>query len=111
MAIGKSGRNRQANFLRSFPVSERLAHLGEIYAAPHLPTLHEARGDQGVYLLVLPRCFFTREAEEEWNQARVGNGRKDMSAREWTNGAGQRAIAERAQSIAASGRHERAWRL
>lgn len=34
-----------------------------------------------------------------------------MSAREWEKGTGQRAVAERAQSIAASGRHEVAWKL
>jgi hypothetical protein len=34
-----------------------------------------------------------------------------MSAREWAKGIWQRAVAERAQSIAASGRHEVAWKL
>jgi hypothetical protein len=34
-----------------------------------------------------------------------------MSAPEWTKGAGQRVVAERAQSIAASGRHELVWKL
>ena len=32
----------------------------------------------------------TREAEEDWDLAHVRNGRKDMSAREWTKGIGQR---------------------
>jgi hypothetical protein len=36
---------------------------------------------------------------------------KDMSAREFPKDAGQRAIAERAQSIAASGRREVTWKL
>ena len=36
---------------------------------------------------------------------------KNMSAREPAKGIGQRAVAERAQSIAASGRHEVAWKL
>ena len=35
----------------------------------------------------------------------------DMSAREFPKDAGQRAIAERAQSIAASGRREVTWKL
>jgi hypothetical protein len=34
-----------------------------------------------------------------------------MSARESAKGIGQRAVAERAQSIAASGRHEVGWKL
>jgi hypothetical protein len=34
-----------------------------------------------------------------------------MSARESTKGTGQRAVAERAQSIAASGRRVVAWKL
>ena len=36
---------------------------------------------------------------------------KNMSARESAKDIGQRAVAERAQSIAASGRHEVAWKL
>jgi hypothetical protein len=36
---------------------------------------------------------------------------KHMSTRDWAKGIGQRAIAERALSIAASGRREVAWKL
>jgi hypothetical protein len=34
-----------------------------------------------------------------------------MNARKWPKGTGQSAVAERAQSIAASGRREVAWKL
>lgn len=52
----------------------------------------------------------TREAEEDWTRSHPC-GEISMSAREWAKGMGQHAVAERAQSIAASGRYEVTWKL